>query len=116
VGEEEEFRRRREEAWERFLDAERHEVEMRRDGHLAKLLGAPLPEESAADLKRLAQEDRERAEQGLVELRQGDRVWWKHVDELTKGDRLSRAEAERVQIRWLMDRQTRRQPPPGGSW
>jgi hypothetical protein len=51
-----------------------------------------------------------------VQLRQGDRVWWKHIDELSEEDRLARAEAERVLSRWLMDRQASRPPPPGGSW
>jgi hypothetical protein len=107
---------RHQEAWERYLQAERREVEMRRDGHLSKLLGAPLPNESAADLERVAREDKERAEQGLVQLRQGDYVWWKHIDELSEEDRIARAEAERVQTRWLMDRQVRRPPPTGRAW
>jgi hypothetical protein len=107
---------RHQEAWERYLKAERRELELRRDGHLSKLLGAPLPNESAADLERFAREDEERAEQGLVQLRQGARVWWKHIDELPEDDRPARAEAERVLSRWLMDRQSRRQPPPGGPW
>jgi hypothetical protein len=95
---------RHQEAWERYLEAERHEVEIRRDGHLAKLLGAPLPNESAAVLEPFAREDKERAEQGLVQLRQGDYVWWKHIDELSEEARIARAEAERVLTRWLMDR------------
>ncbi len=111
-----EIEARHREAWERLIAAERRDLELRRDGHLAKLLGAPLPDESAADLERLAQDDQERAEQGLVQLRQGDRVWWKHIDELTERDRTARFEAERIRSRWMMDRQYRRQPPPGGTW
>jgi hypothetical protein len=111
-----EIQNRHQEAWERYLEAERRELELRREGHLAKLLGVPLPNESAAELKRYAREDEERAEQGLVQLRRGDRVWWKHIDELTEDDRPARAEAERVLTRWMMDRQSRRPPPLGGSW
>src|SRR4029453_3436098 len=43
-----------EEAWELHLQAELRELEIRKEGHLAKLLGGPLPEE----LKRLAEDDR----------------------------------------------------------
>jgi hypothetical protein len=57
----------------------RRELELRRGGHLAKPLGAPLPKEAAATLERFAREDEERAEQGLVQLRRGDRVWWKEA-------------------------------------
>jgi hypothetical protein len=104
------------EAWERYLEAERREVEMRKDGHPAKQLGGPQPTESAADLERCAREDKERAELGLVQLRQGDHVWWRHVDELTENDRMARLEAERVLTGWLMDRQARRSSPQVGSW
>ena len=104
------------EAWERYIEAERRELAMRREGHLAKLLDGPLPGESPEELERMAEEDRLRAEQGLVELRQGDRVWWKHIDELNDKDRRARAEAERMLTRWLMERQAGRPPPTSGSW
>ena len=35
-----------EEAWELYLEAERRELEMRKEGHLGKILGGPLPDES----------------------------------------------------------------------
>jgi hypothetical protein len=112
----EESEARRQEAWERFMEAERRELEIRRNGHLAKLLDGPLPGESPEELEQMAQEDQLLAEQGLVPLRQGDRVWYKHIDELTREDRLARAEAERALTTWLMDRQASRPPPTGGSW
>ena len=34
-----------EEAWQRYLQAERTELRLRRGGLLARLLGAPLPDE-----------------------------------------------------------------------
>ena len=58
-----------EEAWEHYMQAERKDLRARRAGLLARLLGSPLPEESLADLARLSEEDRLRAEAGLVELR-----------------------------------------------
>jgi len=58
-----------EEAWERYLQAERKDLRARRAGLLARLLGAPLPDESLVELARVAEEDRLRAEAGLVELR-----------------------------------------------
>jgi len=58
-----------EEAWELYLEAEERELEMGKDGHLAKLLGDPLPDESPEELERLAQDDRLRALEGLVDLK-----------------------------------------------
>ena len=45
-------------AWERFMKAERREIEMRKRGQLGRLLGEPLPGEPPAALERLAEEDR----------------------------------------------------------
>ena len=55
-------------AWQRFIKAERRELANRQEGHLRKLLGAPLPDESPHKLQRLVEEDRLRALEGLVEL------------------------------------------------
>ena len=61
-----------EEAWEHYMQAERKDLRPRRAGLLARLLGAPLPHESLTELARLAEEDRLRAEAGLV----GQGPWW----------------------------------------
>jgi hypothetical protein len=53
----EEQQRKHEEAWERYMAAERRDLELRRDGLLARLLGVPLPGESRDQLERLARED-----------------------------------------------------------
>jgi hypothetical protein len=97
------------EAWERYIEAERRDLEHRRSGGLARAIGGPLPNESATELERIAQEDQLRAEQGLVELRSGDRVWYKHLDELKLKDRTHRAEAEMARIDWLRARMEQRQ-------
>jgi hypothetical protein len=84
-----------------------------RIGHLARLPGGPLPGESAEELQLLAAEDQRRADEGLVELRspRGE-VSYKHIDELTPEDRQARAEAERVLMSWIIERQRGRRPPP----
>jgi hypothetical protein len=102
-------RRDDDEAWERFMEAERRHLGDRRSGHLARLLDGPLPGESAEELRLLAWEDQRRAEEGLVELRSaGGEVSYKHIDELTLEDRQARAEAERAQMNRMMERQQRR--------
>jgi hypothetical protein len=108
--------RRDDEAWERFIEAERRHLEDRRTGHLARLLDGPLPGESVEELRLLAWEDQRRAEEGLVELRgPGGEISYKHIDDLTLGDRHARAEAERTLMNRIMERQQRREPPPRGS-
>lgn len=99
-----------EEAWERYMLAERKDLRDRRAGLLARLLGAPLPEESLADLARLAEEDRLRAEAGLVELRDphGEGVTYKPLEDLTHEDRSARVAAEGARSSWLKERHERR--------
>ena len=105
----EEQQRKHEEAWERYMAAERRDLEHRRNGLLARLLGVPLPGESRDELDRLAREDERTAEEGLVALRSpGGEVWYKHIDDLAPEDRLARALAERVRVMWLRERQSER--------
>jgi hypothetical protein len=93
------------EAWERYMEAERREVESRRNGHLRKRLNGPLPGESLEELERLASEDEARAEEGLVELRSSDgEVYYKHIDTLSPEDRSDRVTAEGVRVEWLSER------------
>ena len=109
-------RRDDDEAWERFMEAERRHLGDRRTGHLARLLDGALPGETAEELRLLAWEDQRRAEEGLVELRGPDgEVYYKHIDELTLEDRHARAEAERALMNRIMERQSRHEPPSGGS-
>ena len=98
--------------WERYLMAERQELEGRKTGLVGRLLGPALPSESGEDLRRFAEEDRERAGRGLVQLRLGERVWWKPLQELTPEDRPARLEAKRVFAGWLSDRRAARPSPP----
>ena len=99
-----------EEAWEHYMQAERKDLRDRRAGLLARLLGSPLPDESLADLARWAEEDRLRAEAGLVELRDphGESVTYKPLEDLTHEDRSARVAAEGARASWLKERHERR--------
>ncbi len=89
----------------------REELEQRRRGQLGKALGRALPGESPEELQRAAEEDQRRAEEGLVELRSGDEVWYKHIDEITRDDRPARIELENARAAWIQERLSR-QPRP----
>lgn len=95
------------EVWQSFLRAEQKHLADRAEGKLAQAIGLVLPGEDWEELNRLAREDESRARQGLVELRQGQRVWHKHIDDLTREDRPARLEAERVWTTWLRSREKR---------
>ena len=90
--------------WERFMQAELRELELRKGGQLARLLGEPLPGEPPAALERLASEDQRQAEEGLVALMSGGKVSYKHVDELCPEDMPARIAANRLRETWLKER------------
>jgi hypothetical protein len=104
-------------SWERFMEAERRELRMRREGHLAKILGPPLPEESPEELERLADEDRLRAEEGLVDLMdESGKITHKPLDELAPEDWRARTRGEGARVDWITERQAKRhlrRPRPG---
>ena len=101
---EEERNRARLDAWRSFMQAERRELELRKEGQLGRLLGAPLPGEPPAALQRLASEDRRQAERGLVALMSNGKVVYKRVEELSEGDMPARAAANRLRTTWLKER------------
>jgi hypothetical protein len=105
-----------EEAWALYMEAERNGLQMRQGGHLAKMLGRALPDESAEELKQLAEEDRLRAEEGLVELMdERGQITYKHIDELAPENRRTRIRAEGARIEWIAERQSRIVPHPRRS-
>jgi hypothetical protein len=110
----EEPHRTHEELWVQYMEVERRELEQRRSGQLGRALGLALPGESQEELERIAEEDRLKAEEGLVELRSGDEVWYKHIDEITRDDRPARIESENARAAWIQER-LRRQPRPHKS-
>jgi hypothetical protein len=107
----EEQHRTHQDLWEQYMEVERRELEQRRNGQLGRALGRALPGESQEELKRIAEDDRLKAEEGLVELRSGDEVWYKHIDEITRDDRPARIESENARAAWIQER-LRRQPRP----
>jgi hypothetical protein len=96
--------RARRAAWELFMEAELRELRLRQDGQLGRLLGEPLAGEPPAALRRLADEDRRQARDGLVALMSGGKVSYKRLDELCEGDMPARAAANRLRTTWLKER------------
>lgn len=107
----EESHKTREELWEQYMEVERRKLEQRRSEQLGRALGLALPGESQDELQRIADEDQRKAERGLVELRSGDEVWFKHKDEITRDDRRARIDSENARAAWILDF-LRRQPRP----
>jgi hypothetical protein len=90
--------------WERFMQAELRELELRKGGQLARLLGEALPGEPPAALERLAYEDQRQAEEGLVALMSMGKVSYKHLAELSEKDMPARIAANRLRTMWLKER------------
>ena len=87
------------------MQAERRELELRKNGQLARKLGEPLPGETISIVGRLASEDRRQAEEGLVALMQDGAVFYKHLEELSEEDMPARIAASRLRTTWLKERQ-----------
>ena len=112
---EEERSRAREAAWESFMRKERREVELRKDGQLAELLGEALAGEPPAALVRLAREDQRQAEEGLVALTSNGKTYYKLVEDLEEGDMGARIAAGRLREAWLKERREAWLAYDGGS-
>jgi hypothetical protein len=87
------------------MQEERRELELRKDGQLLRLLGEPLPGEPRAEMLRLASEDRNQAEEGLVALMSDGEVFYKHLEDLSLGDVPARIAATSSRTAWLKERQ-----------
>jgi len=104
---EEERIRARQAAWESFMRKEHRELELRKDGQLAELLGEAFAGEPPAALRRLAHEDQRQAKAGLVALTSNGKTYYKLVEELEEGDMEARIAAERLREAWLKERRDR---------
>ena len=91
--------------WKEFMQEERRELELRKNGQLAKMLGEPLPGEPPALVLQLASEDRNQAEEGLVALMSDGEVFYKHLEDLSLGDVPARIAATSSRTAWLKERQ-----------
>jgi hypothetical protein len=111
----EERNRARKAAWESFMRRERRELELRKEGQLAALLGEALAGETPAALRRLALEDQRQAEEGLVALTRNGKTYYKLVEELTEEDMGARIAAARLREAWLKERRDRWLDYGGGS-
>jgi ABC-type glutathione transport system ATPase component len=90
--------------WDEFMEMERACIQEHASGKMARALGHALPGETQEELERIAAEDQRLAQQGMVKLKSRQRVYFKHIDELTREDRKARIAAEREQVDWLMKR------------
>ena len=91
--------------WEEFMQMERRHLWEHRQGKLRKALGVALAGESAEELDRIGEVDQLRAERGLVPVMgQGGKIFYKHIDDLSKVDMHLRTAAERVEVAWLKER------------
>src|ERR687898_1166895 len=101
---EEERIRAQKAAWESFMRKERRDLELRKEGQLAELLGEALAGEPPAALRRLAREDQRQAEEGLVGVTRNGKKFYKLVEELTEADMAARIAADRLREAWLKER------------
>jgi hypothetical protein len=104
---EEERIRAQKAAWESFMRREQRELELRKGGQLAELLGEALVGETPAALGRLAREDQRQAKEGLVALTSNGKTYYKLVEELTEEDMAARIAADRLREAWLKERRDR---------
>jgi hypothetical protein len=98
-------RARQDATWARFMKEELWELELRKDGELAKLLGETLPGEPEVAVLQLVTEDQRQAEEGLVALMSNGEVFYKQIEELSEGDMAARIAANRLRTTWLKERQ-----------
>jgi hypothetical protein len=90
--------------FEQFMEAERGRLQEHASGKLAQALGCALPGKSQEELERIALEDQRLAQEGMVKLKVGQEVSYKHIDELRREDRQARIAAESEEVEWLMSR------------
>jgi hypothetical protein len=90
--------------FEQFMEMERARLQEHAQGKMARALGLALPGESQEELDRKAAEDQRLAQDGMVKLKVGEEIHYKHIDELTREDRPARIAAETEEVDWLMER------------
>ena len=91
-------------AREGYTAVEREQLAQRASGKMARMIGQALPGESEEELRIIAQDDQYLAQEGYVPIREGNRVFYKQVEELTFQDRWARLTYEKTLVRWLKER------------
>jgi hypothetical protein len=87
------------------MQMERRQLRERREGKIRRALGVALPGESVEGLDLLGEQDQLRAEQGLVPVvGEGGKIFYKHIDDLSRPDMNFRIAAERIEVAWLKER------------
>ena len=91
------------------MQMERTQLKERCEGKLRVALGVPLAGETIEQLDRIGEQDRLRAEQGLVPIMgEGGKITYKHIHDLTRVDMRFRTAAEWLEEAWLKERLARR--------
>jgi hypothetical protein len=90
--------------FDEFMEMERARLQEHAQGMMARALGHALPGESQEELERIAAEDQRLAQEGMVKLKVGEQIYYKHIDELTREDRKARMAAEQEEVDWLLKR------------
>ena len=85
--------------WPMYMEREREQLAQRADGKMTRMIGRILPGEDQDELEVLASDDQYFAQEGYVPLREGERVFYKHIDELTFSDCSARLEYEKTLVR-----------------
>ena len=95
--------------WERFIEMERTRLRQRCQGQLRSALGLALSGETLEELERLGEQDRLRAKLGLVAvMSMNGKIFYKHLDDLSRVDMHFRTAAEWIEVAWLKQRLERR--------
>jgi hypothetical protein len=95
-------------SWEEFMQMEHRQLRERRQEKLRRALGVALTGESVEQLDQLGEDDQHRGEQGLVSIKEGGRIYYKHIDDLSPLDMPFVTAAEWVEVGWLRERVERR--------
>jgi len=87
------------------MDTERAQLQQRASGKMARALGRPVPGETQEEIDRIAEDDRLKAQQGLVRpMREDGKEYFLRVEGLTSENRPDRIRAERTTVAWLKER------------
>jgi len=87
------------------MDQEWAQLQQRASGKMSRALGRPVPGETQDEIDRIAEDDRLKAQQGLVRLMGEDGgEYFLLVEGLTRENRPDRIRAERATVAWLKQR------------